>query len=121
MTKLRTGVIGVGHLGREHARIHAALAAEGRTEFIAVCDRVEELARAIAAREGIKFTTDWRELAAWVDAVSLAVPTESHAEIACALLDAGIHVLVEKPISRSLAEADRMIAAAERGGAILQV
>jgi len=53
--------------------------------------------------------------------VSLAVPTESHAEIACPLLEAGIHVLVEKPIARTLEEADRMIAAARQGGALLQV
>jgi predicted dehydrogenase len=56
-----------------------------------------------------------------VDAVSLAVPTESHAEIACRLLEAGVHVLVEKPISRTLEEADRMIEAAEGGRALLQV
>jgi predicted dehydrogenase len=56
-----------------------------------------------------------------VDAVSLAVPTESHCEIACELLEAGVHVLVEKPIARTLEEADRMIAAARKGAAILQV
>src|SRR5688572_32414051 len=68
-----------------------------------------------------EWTVDWRELIGRVDAVSLAVPTEAHCEIACGLLEAGIHVLVEKPISRTLEEADRMIAAAEQGRAILQV
>jgi predicted dehydrogenase len=53
--------------------------------------------------------------------VSLAVPTESHAEIACGLLEAGIHVLVEKPIARTVDEADAMVAAAMKSGAILQV
>src|SRR5439155_14824995 len=66
-------------------------------------------------------TPDWRTLIGEVDAVSLAVPTESHGEIACGLLAAGIHVLVEKPISRSLEEADRMIAASDSSNAILQV
>lgn len=118
---LRTAVIGVGHLGRQHARIHAALAAEGRSRFVAVCDLSEETARQIATERATDWTTDWRTLVGRCDAVSLAVPTESHSEIACALLEAGIHVLVEKPISRSLAEADRMIASAERGGTLLQV
>ncbi|HEY0405463.1 MAG TPA: Gfo/Idh/MocA family oxidoreductase [Pyrinomonadaceae bacterium] len=118
---LRTAVIGVGHLGRQHARIHATLAAEGRTQFVAVCDRDEETARAIAAERETEWTLDWPSLIGRVDAVSVAVPTESHCEIACELLAAGVHVLVEKPISRTLPEADRMIAAAEAGGALLQV
>lgn len=118
---IRTAVVGVGHLGRQHARIHAALAAEGKSEFVAVCDVNERTAREIAAERETEWVTDWRALVGKVDAVSLAVPTESHAEIGCALLEAGVHVLVEKPISRTLEEADEMIAAAERGGALLMV
>lgn len=118
---LRTAVIGVGHLGRQHARIHSALAAEGKSEFMAVCDLNEETARAIAAERETEWTTDWQSLIGRVDAVSLAVPTESHSEIACKLLEAGTHVLVEKPISRTLEEADRMIEAAGRGRALLMV
>ncbi len=118
---LRTAVIGVGSLGRHHARIHAALAAEGHSRFAGVCDTNEETARAVASERETRWTADWRSLAGQVDAVSLATPTESHAEIACALLEAGVHVLVEKPISRTLEEADRMIAAAGRGGAALMV
>jgi predicted dehydrogenase len=118
---LRTAVIGVGSLGRQHARIHAALAAEGRTQFVSVCDLNEETARSISAERNTEWTTDWRELIGRVEAVSLAVPTEAHCEIACGLLEKGIHVLVEKPISRTLEEADRMIRAAEQGNALLQV
>ena len=118
---LRTAVIGVGHLGRQHARIHAALAAEGRTKFVSVCDLDEERARGVAAERETRWTTDWRTLVGQVDAVSLSVPTESHCEIGCRLLEAGIHVLVEKPIARSLEEADRMVASADRSGALLQV
>lgn len=118
---LRTAVIGAGHLGRQHARIHAALAAEDRARFVAVCDTNEATAREVAAERTTEWETDWRSLIGRCDAVSLAVPTESHADIGCALLEAGIHVLVEKPIARNLTEADRMIAAAETGGALLQV
>ncbi|HEX7174399.1 MAG TPA: Gfo/Idh/MocA family oxidoreductase, partial [Pyrinomonadaceae bacterium] len=118
---LRTAVIGVGHLGRHHARVHAALEAEGVSSFAGVCDIDEETARRVAREHETEPATDWRALAERVDAVSLAVPTEAHCEIACALLSSGVHVLVEKPISRTLEEADRMIAAAESGGAVLQV
>jgi predicted dehydrogenase len=114
-------VIGVGHLGRQHARIHAALAAEGQTEFVSVCDLDEETARNIAGERDTEWTTDWNNLIGRCDAVSLAVPTESHALIACPLLEAGVHVLVEKPIARTLEEADRMISAAQMSGALLQV
>ncbi|HKR61464.1 MAG TPA: Gfo/Idh/MocA family oxidoreductase [Pyrinomonadaceae bacterium] len=118
---LRTAVIGVGHLGRQHARLHATLAAEGLSQFVSVCDRNPETARAIADERGVSWTTDWHELQGKVDAVSLAVPTESHCELACGLLESGIHVLVEKPIARTLDEADQMIAAARKGQALLQV
>jgi len=118
---LRTAVIGVGSLGKQHARIHSTLASEGLSEFVAVCDLNEETARSVSDERKTDWTTDWRTLAGRIDAASIAVPTEAHCEIACGLLESGIHVLVEKPISRTLEEADRMIEAAERGNAILQV
>ena len=118
---LRTAVIGVGSLGRQHARIHSTLAAEGFSQFVAVCDLNEETARSVSDERSVEWTRNWRDLIGRVDAVSLAVPTETHCEIACELLEAGIHVLVEKPISRTLEEADRMIRAAENGNALLQV
>jgi predicted dehydrogenase len=118
---LRTAVIGVGSLGKQHARIHADLAAEGSSEFVAVCDLNEETARSISEERKTDWTTAWREVIGRIDAASIAVPTEAHCDIACGLLESGIHVLVEKPISRTLEEADRMIEAAERGKATLQV
>ena len=118
---LRTAVIGVGHLGRQHARIHRALASEGLSSCDWICDLNEQAARTIAAEQEADWTTDWRELIGRVDAVSLAVPTESHCEIACGLLESGIHVLVEKPIAATLDEAERMIQAAEKGDALLQI
>ncbi|MDQ3801821.1 MAG: Gfo/Idh/MocA family oxidoreductase [Acidobacteriota bacterium] len=123
MTKLKTAVIGVGSLGRHHARNHAALAAatEAATDFIGVCDASEETAKRIAAENNCDYFTDWRALLEKVDAVSIVTPTETHAEIACAFLEKGVHVLVEKPIARTLAEADRMIKTAAKTGAKLMV
>lgn len=118
---LRTAVIGVGHLGRQHARLHATLSEEGHTNFVSVCDQNPETAQTIAKERKVAWTTDWTELIGQVDSVSLAVPTISHCDIACGLLAEGIHVLVEKPISRTLEEADRMIDAAAKGNALLQV
>ena len=119
--QLRTAVIGVGSLGRQHARIHSTLAAEGLSQFVSVIDVNEETAQSVGAERGVDWSTDWQTLIGKVDAVSLAVPTEAHCEIACGLLESGIHVLVEKPISRTLEEADRMIRAAETGNALLQI
>src|SRR6478672_9552057 len=80
---LRTAVIGVGHLGRQHARIHSDLASEGLTQFSSVCDLDEKTGRDIASAREVEWTSNWRQLIGRVDAVSLAVPTESHCEIAC--------------------------------------
>src|SRR5438445_9765234 len=118
---LRTAVIGVGHLGAQHSRIHALLANAGVSQFAFLCDIDRSRIREIAGKWQTETTSDWQSLIGKVDAVSLAVPTESHAEIACGLLESGIHVLVEKPISRTVEEADRMIASAKRSRAILQV
>ncbi len=118
---LRTAVIGVGSLGQHHARNYAELSKEGKGEFVGVCDVNEENARAIAAKNGCAYFTDWRELLDKVDAVSIVTPTEMHSEIACAFLEKGVHVLVEKPIARTLEETDKMIASAQKTGAKLMV
>ena len=118
---LRAAAIGVGSLGRHHARNYADLAREGRIEFVGVGDSNFETAEKIAFENGAGAFTDWRELLDKVDVVSVATPTETHCEIACAFLDKGVHVLVEKPIALTLAEADKMIAAAEKSGAKLMV
>lgn len=114
---IRVAVIGVGHFGREHVRVYSST---DRARLVAICD-TNEAVRHIAEQLGVKFTTDFRELIGEVDAVSLAAPTAYHQAIACELLEAGISVLVEKPIARTLEEADQMIAAAQRSGAVLQV
>ena len=121
ISKLRAAAIGVGSLGRHHARNYAELAVEGRMDLIGVCDIDNETAASIASDNSCPAFSDWRELLDKTDVVSIATPTETHAEIACAFLENGVHVLVEKPIATSLDEADRIIAAAEKSGAKLMV
>ncbi len=118
---LKTAVVGVGSLGRHHARNYAEIAASGQTEFVGVCDSNEENARQIGIQNNCDYFTDWRELLDKAQAVSIVTPTETHCEIACAFLEKGVHVLVEKPIALALAEADKMIEAAEKTGAKLMV
>src|SRR5258705_4215597 len=105
---LRIAVIGVGHLGRHHARILSALPG---VQLAAVVDTNRARAEEIAATCRTKALFDARELDGLVDAVTIAVPTELHHEIAVPFLRAGVAALVEKPIARSLAEADGIIAA----------
>jgi predicted dehydrogenase len=119
--KLRVAAIGVGSLGRHHVRNYAEMSAEGRVELVGVCDSNKQNGGAIAAVHNVPLFEDWRELFGRVDAVSIATPTETHCDIACAFLERGVHVLVEKPIAPTLSEADKMIAAASHGGATLMV
>lgn len=115
---IRAAVVGVGHLGRHHARILAAL--EG-VSLVAVVDTDAGRAADVASSTGARPLGDYRELAGQVDAVSIAAPTELHHEIALAFLRQGVSVLVEKPMTRTLAEADELIAAAAGSGATLAV
>jgi predicted dehydrogenase len=118
MSDVRVAVIGVGHLGKHHARI---LAQVPGARLVAVVDAQPE--RAATAAEGTvaRALTDYRELFDKVDAVTVAAPTELHHEIALPFLERGISVLVEKPMTRTLAEADALIAAAKASGATLGV
>ncbi|HKX84529.1 MAG TPA: Gfo/Idh/MocA family oxidoreductase, partial [Pyrinomonadaceae bacterium] len=118
---MRTAAIGVGSLGRHHARNYAELAREGRIDYVGACDSNRDTAAEIGTANASDFYADWRELLDKVDLVSVATPTETHCEIACAFLERGVHVLVEKPIATKLNEADKMIAAAEKSGARLMV
>jgi len=115
---VRIAVVGVGYLGRHHARILASLPG---AELVAVVDTNGARAREVAAANGTRALTEYRELLGKVDAVTVAVPTELHREIALPFVSAGVHVLVEKPMARSLVEADDMIRAASKAGAVLAV
>src|SRR4051794_24038120 len=96
--KLRAAAIGVGSLGRHHARNYAELEKEGRIEFTGACDVDAETAERVATDNSCGIFNDWSDLLDKTDLVSIATPTETHAEIACAFLGKGVHVLVEKPI-----------------------
>lgn len=115
---LRAAVVGVGYLGRHHARILAAL--EG-VRLEAVVDINTARASEIAAAHGTRPLTDYRQLFGHVDAVTIAAPTELHHQIALPFLEQGVGVLVEKPMARSLTEADALIAVARHSGATLAV
>jgi predicted dehydrogenase len=115
---LRVAVVGVGHLGRHHARIMSALSG---ARLVGVADLDAGRAAEAAAARGARAVTDHRELAGEVDAVTVAVPTTAHLEVARTFLERGVSVLVEKPMAVSLAEADELIALAARTGATLAV
>lgn len=118
MDKIRTAVVGVGAFGQNHARVLAGLP---EAELVAVVDASEARAAEIAAKYGCKAFTDYRQLIGKADAVCVAAPTVSHAEVGVALLEAGIDVLVEKPLAASLEAADELINAAAKHDRILQV
>jgi predicted dehydrogenase len=118
MSKIRAAVIGVGYLGRFHAQKYAQLDA---CELVAVVDGRPEVRDAVAAEVKTRAVADYRELLGAVDAVSVVTPTPAHFAIAEAFLDAGAHVLVEKPITETPEQARALIARAAQRRRILQV
>jgi predicted dehydrogenase len=115
---LKTAVVGVGHLGQHHARIYTELPG---VQLVAVADSAETRRCEVGDRLRVPAVADYRELLGEVDAVSVAVPTLLHHQIARDFLLAGADVLVEKPITRMVHEADDLIAVAKAGERILQV
>jgi predicted dehydrogenase len=115
---VRVAVIGVGSLGQHHARIFSTLP---EARLVAVVDRDPAQAGAIAARHGVPWLTDHRDLPQDLDAVSVAVPTSLHAAVAESCLARGFAVLVEKPMAVTLEEAAAMAHAADRAGRPLLV
>src|SRR5678815_1765356 len=118
MNKIKAAVVGVGYLGRFHAQKYAQIPG---CELVAVVDGREEVSNAVAAEVRSRPEADYRELLGQVDAVSVVTPTPAHFEIADAFLSAGAHVLVEKPITETPAQARSLIARAEKQGQIFQV
>jgi predicted dehydrogenase len=117
----RIAVVGVGHMGNLHAEKLAELEREGAIRFAGVCDANTERAREVARRVGTTVIEDVADVPRVADAACVAVPTTLHASVALALLEAGVDVLVEKPIATTRAEARALIDAATRCGRILQV
>lgn len=118
MAKKRVAVIGVGHLGKFHAEKFANM---DNIEFVAIADTNRAGVETLAARLNTRAIYDYRELAGCVDAVSIAVPTFLHYEVAEFFLSRGVDVMVEKPIAATLEEADGLIELAAANGRILQV
>ena len=118
MSRVRLGVIGVGHLGRIHARLAGRLP---DAELVAVVDPVEEARSQVAAELGVAALEDYRELIGRVDAAIVATPTRQHHAVASDLLARGIHTFVEKPVTTSVADADELIELADRHQLVLQV
>jgi len=115
--KLRVGVIGVGHLGKEHARIYSTLPF---TQLIGLAD-IDPSKEVKAQELDTQFFMDYRSLIQKVDAVSIVTPTSSHHEIAKACLQSNVHTLIEKPITSKLEEADELIELARKRNLALQV
>ncbi|MBF0368270.1 MAG: Gfo/Idh/MocA family oxidoreductase [Magnetococcales bacterium] len=115
---LRAAVVGVGYLGRFHAQKYKAI--EG-VDLVGVVDADSERSRRVAQELEVDFYSDLKDLTGKVDLVSVVTPTQSHFEIAGACLKAGWHVLVEKPITVTIPEADGLIALADQKKLVLQV
>jgi len=118
MNKLKAGVVGVGHLGYHHARNLLALPT---IELAGIADVNEERAREVASEFATQAFADYRELAPLVDVVSVAVPTSRHFEVAEFFLKRKKHVLLEKPIATTVAEADKLISLSEENRVTLQI
>jgi predicted dehydrogenase len=115
---IRVGVVGVGHLGRFHVEKYRAM--DG-IELVGVADISHRRARSIAEQFGTKAFYDHRDLLGQVDAVSVVVPTQDHFTVARSFMENGVHVLLEKPITRTLEEADTLIALAREKSLVFQV
>jgi predicted dehydrogenase len=115
---MRTAVIGAGYLGRFHAQKYSSLP---NSEFVGIADPSAPARAALTAEFGVRAHADYRELLGRVDAVSVVTPTPTHHTIAKEFLEAGAHVLVEKPMTATVAEGEGLIEAARRANRILQV
>jgi predicted dehydrogenase len=118
LNPLRVAVVGAGHLGRIHARLAAAL---DEFELVAIADPLETARTAVAQEGHARAVADFRELIGEIDAAIVAAPTAQHHAIGQELLSGGVHVLIEKPLAATAAEANDLVALARRQGLILQV
>ncbi len=117
-SRIRCGVAGVGSLGQHHARIYASLPG---AELVGIFETNDARAAEICAKHQCRRFATLAELGRACEAVSVVVPTDRHAEVALPLLAAGCHLLIEKPLCASLAEAEQVLAAARAAGRIVQV
>jgi len=118
MEQLKVGVIGVGHLGQHHARIYSGLS---EARLVAVSDIDQSRGQSIAKQFHVPHYAQFDRLLSDVDAVSVAVPTSQHYPVVRACLEAGVHVLVEKPITSLVADGQMLVKLAKEHGCVLQV
>ena len=116
--RIRIGVIGVGNMGQHHTRILSMLK---DVELVGISDVNVERGLSTASKYRVRFFEDYRDLLQFVDAVCVAVPTRLHHSVGMTCLQAGVHVLIEKPIAASIAEAESLVNAAAESQCILQV
>jgi virulence factor len=115
---IRIGVIGVGNMGQHHARVLSLLK---DVELVGISDINVERGLDTASKYRVRFFEDYRDLLSYVDAVCVAVPTRLHHAVGLTCLQAGVHVLIEKPIAASIIEAESLVNAAAESHCILQV
>ena len=115
---IKVAVIGVGHLGKWHAQKYANT---DTCELVAVVDTDKSVARQFADQYNCQAVTDYRDVIGRVDAISLVVPTSHHYKIGREFLEAGIHCLIEKPITETTKEAEELIELAAQKNLVLQV
>jgi len=118
MSNVRVGVVGVGHIGREHARIYSQLPG---VDFVGLYDLDGQVAEKVAQRHGVKAFSTAQALAEEVDAATISTPTSTHREIAGIFLGLGKHVLVEKPITDTTQQAKELVDLAHSKNLVLQV
>ena len=119
--KVKVAVLGTGSLGKEHARIYSELAAAGVVEFTGVFDVVAETARKFSEKFGVRAFASVAEAAAASDALNIVTPTTTHYDLAQTLLSSGKHLLVEKPMTATAAEAAELVRLAQQHRCVLQV
>jgi predicted dehydrogenase len=119
--QVRVAVIGAGALGKEHARVYAELAAAGQVEFVGLHDASPETARKVAERLRVPVLGSSQEVAEACDALSIVTPTSTHFDLAKAFLQAGKHVLVEKPMTDNGVQASQLVQLAQEAKCVLQV
>ncbi len=120
-SKIKVAVVGVGSLGKEHARLYAELAAAGQAEFTGVFDVNPDTGAKIARKNSVRVFGSVAEAAASSDALSVVTPTKTHFELAKALLQQGKHVLIEKPMTDDTAQAAELVQLAQQKNSVLQV
>ncbi|MBD3296266.1 MAG: gfo/Idh/MocA family oxidoreductase [Candidatus Omnitrophica bacterium] len=121
MDTIRVGVVGTGHLGAFHVKAYNHIKKKAGITLTGVCDVRKKVAKELSKKYHVPYFTNHKDLLDKVDVVSIVVPTVHHHAVARDFLEAGVHVLLEKPITRTLEEADDLVGIAREKGLILQV